>query len=768
LDSLTRLKVSGKLKKWSPETPHIYTLKTTLLRKKDTLHSVAQNIAFKTFEVQKKKFLLNGQPFTARAGSVVWHRWVRDSEGKALAHDTTWFVNHVILPLKERGANTLRFHLGTPPERILELCDRYGLLVQYEWLFFHGLDASQESLKKQWKDWLDLAVKHPSIGIVHPYNETDDKQLKIAWQVLNEIVPAYPPFALEDRDQLHVHKYWWSLFENVGVYYDTADQFPKAIMVDEFGGNYLDGNYDLGGYKTLKESYMRFLGKKHTVESRKYHHTISSARVAEYWRRIGAAGYSPFCILGSWDDGNHWYEGNLVNGKPKPIWNALTAAYSPVSVSLDIWDRNFFPAQQITVPLHFFNETDSERAVVARVQIINQFGKIFHERSVLQKMLPFSQGIEKLRLDLPLETGEYTLKAFLEQQPENVKYPVVSSWDFHIATAEVAPILRKKYIGIPQEDKELIAFAHQHHLQVVDITDRMADLLLIGTNSWKKVASGELTPLIQTAIESGKTVIIADAGERLLGEGYPKNNGDLGNLQGAPTIKKGEEMKQEIALFAGLKLLFTETAEPESHLHPSDSDSSLWKNIPFEHTWLWNGLRGGLIVPAVNMELTGLSPQSFINQWTIKGAETEKLKSDAYFAYELSGFYAFSDKNEDKAVQNALREKVKFLVDDAPALATAINQHAPITVTNLTKAYQESLNGKVEAFVPLAVCGKNLTRTPIVKIGFGAQQGKLFISQLITAGRLHTDFQEKTPYGIRYDITAVQMLLNLLEQGLSK
>ena len=57
--------------------------------------------------------------------------------------------------------------------------------------------------------------------------------------------------------------------------------------------------------------------------------SLSNASVAEYWRRIGAAGMSPFCIVGSWYDGNHWFLGEIADGKPKPVWDDLTAAWSP-------------------------------------------------------------------------------------------------------------------------------------------------------------------------------------------------------------------------------------------------------------------------------------------------------------------------------------------------------------------------------------------------------------------------------------------------------
>lgn len=111
---------------------------------------------------------------------------------------------------------------------------------------FHGMPATYESLLEQFPAWFDVAMQHPSIAIFHPYNETEGNQLKIVWKAIENILPNYPNLVLKDKDVIHIHKYWWSLFENVGIYYDDASQFSKAIMVDEFGGNYLDENGNIG------------------------------------------------------------------------------------------------------------------------------------------------------------------------------------------------------------------------------------------------------------------------------------------------------------------------------------------------------------------------------------------------------------------------------------------------------------------------------------------------------------------------------------------
>jgi hypothetical protein len=244
---------SGRVKWWTPDEPNLYGLRVSLLADGQVVDQRKYPYGAKEFKLDDsgKQFVLNGQPFKARAVTVVWPRWVRNPEGFELAWNEEWFLKNIIQRSKDLGVNTLRFHLGNPPEKYIDLCDRHGLLVQYEWHFFHGMPASEESLREQWPAWFDLGLQHPSVGLYHPYNETEAHLLEPAWAAIDHIIQDYPPVVLADRDVIHIHKYWWSLFENLGCYYDSYDQFPKAIMVDEFGGNYLDSNYDPGLYWTV-------------------------------------------------------------------------------------------------------------------------------------------------------------------------------------------------------------------------------------------------------------------------------------------------------------------------------------------------------------------------------------------------------------------------------------------------------------------------------------------------------------------------------------
>ena len=754
----------GILKEWSPEEPALYTLGIELVSSDGTVLSIwNQSLGLRKAAVEGKQFVLNGHPLKLRGGTVVWHRWMRDAEGRGVGYDSLWFRDNIVLRLKDHGANLLRFHLGVPPERLLDLCDRYGLAVQFEWSFFHGMPATRESLMEQYPKWFDMAARHPSVLLYHPYNETEGEQLETVWSALNEIVRDYPPVILEDRDVMHIHKYWWSLFENLGLYYDSYDQFPKAIMVDEFGGNYLDGSGNMGGYPSIRESYMRFLGRNHTAEERLHHLDRSCGKVAEYWRRIGAAGVAPFTIASSYADGNHWFLGPLREGRPKNVWNALTVLWSPQAASMEIWDCDFVPGQTVEFPLHFFNDTGKSAELSARVEILDKDGRQMTAGTAGCHVPAYGKQVVPYSIVMPGQCGDYILRTTLLDPPAEVKYPVVSDWDIRVFKAEIPENVSKASVYIPACEGELRKMAEEQELHTVSDSGD-ADLLLLGRTCWEHL--DDYIDIVEKAVERGTGVVMLDIGERYLGQGYPDEKGQLGPLQGVARVT--EPCVSHYDLFGGLSITCTEAAEPESHIHPDAVHADLWCNMTGHHTALWNGMRGGLIMPAADFEVSGLSSDAFSAQWSRRNADIGRMKAGNYYAYELCGFFEYDSIPDNRKLVDGLRRKVEFLVEDAPALASSLNPKAPVKVTDLGAGYRASAEGCATELIPLASAGKNLTRTPVVLVGFGPGKGRVLLSGLLTEGRLDK-LETAGPDHVspRYDEAAVQMVLNMMETTLT-
>lgn len=752
---------------WSPENPNCYRLRAVLKNGDGILDEDEITMGLKEFGVCYPGFVLNGRPVQLRGGSVVWHRWLRDPESGKLAYDEQWFERNVIQRLKSHGANMLRFHLGMPPEKLLDLCDRYGLLVQAEWSFFHGMKGSRDSLSEQWRSWLDLCMRHPSVAIIHAWNETREEELKTAKEALEALLPEYPPLVIGHRDVLHIHRYWWSIFENVGIYYDSAEQFDKPIMVDEFGGNYLDGEGMPGAYPTVKGSFLRFLGYDHTREMRLRLQGDACARIAEYWRRIGAAGFSPFCILGSPEDGNHHFLGKLAEGTPKPVWGALTAAYSPISCSIDVWDRNYTPGMKVSFPIYLFNDTGNTARLDIHASIKGSDNVIKTGESFTSVLAPHSTAKKDIIMQLPAEEGEWELGAMLENRPDTVKHPVISSWSIKTIESKAPEALKLKRIAVPEYEEELQSFFAGLGLGANVIDKGKTDVLVISKTGFEKVyREPEVKQSFEVLLGKGCSIVILDAGPASLGAEYPSDGGSVNMKSIFAEYYEREKSVVENELFFGMRAVFKEMPEPESCIHPTVSGGCLWEGLDRQATQLWNGLRGGLIVPAWDMELHGYGPDDFIAQWVNRGADADKIKTGRYFAYELSGFYAFSTGNNDRAVDE-LRAKVKFLREDAPALEDSVNPDGPVRCTDLSDLYRQSSCARYESIKPLVCCGNDLVRTPVLEVRFGRGYGKLILSQLITSGRLTDGFGQKGFYGIRKDPAAGQFVLNMIKQAVA-
>lgn len=761
-----RLSYKGKLTEWTPEHPQLYQLTVTLKKNRKICDQTVRKLGLKQLEVRDKQFFLNGHPYKLRGGSITWHRWMRTEEGAKYGYDADWFRREIIGRMKERGANEINFHLGLAPTRLLNLCDEEGVLVRYEWSFFHGISATESSCKEQYARWLSSSMEHPCAAYYYPYNETSGKDVQKAWNALNDVLADYPPLVLAHRDVLHLHKYWWSIFENLGVYYDSYKQFEKAVMADEFGGNYLNREGDYGGYPAVEESFLRFCGRDNTREQRFRQQCLSTGKIAEYWRRTDVAGWTPYTIISSHEDGNNWFLGSLGDGNPMPVWDSMTAAWSPMAVSLDIWDVNYASGQTLSIPLHFFNDLSTDRELMAEVSVVGKNQEVYASFTHRKQSPAFSHLIDTISVTLPNIAGEYTLRAELLSPPDNIARPVVSEWTVRVFQPTMPTAVGNCRIFLPEEEQELRDLFMSLNLTSVDRLDD-ANLVVLSSPTWKRISAGDKSVgnQIEEAIGKGISVVMLDVGPQTLGKGYPIEGQSLKSLLNPPSVSNPRLLSYP--LFGSIILNFKESAEAETNILPDRSNNSLWSRLPDGYRGMWNGLRGCLAVPAWELEVQGVNADLFLEQWAARGADVQSVKSGRpYYAYELHGYYEYSDKADDYMAKQRLHDQVMQKIEDAPSLAVFINPDIPIKTTDLASGYRNANAGMAERMVRMVNAGKNLTKVPVIGIMFGSGKGNLIVSQLLTAGRLSPHNTMGKAFARRFDGTAVQMVLNMMEQAL--
>jgi hypothetical protein len=130
-DYEVRASVSFKAPKpWSPETSDLYVVRTRLFlqqaRAVRIIDEAEQTTGFRRFDIVGNGFQLNGKPVVLRG--VVWHEDVA-RRGASLTYEQ---MERDITLMKTLGANAVRFAFHPPHPYVLNLCDRYGLLVLEE------------------------------------------------------------------------------------------------------------------------------------------------------------------------------------------------------------------------------------------------------------------------------------------------------------------------------------------------------------------------------------------------------------------------------------------------------------------------------------------------------------------------------------------------------------------------------------------------------------------------------------------------------------
>lgn len=783
-----------EIEMWSPLDPNVYKVRMRVLKDKNIAHEKIINYAPKTFEVSadKSRFLLNGNTCTLRGGSIVWNRFAREAAAKSLIDDREWFYRAVIKPFKEHGANLLRFHLYPPPEWMLDMCDEHGLLTQLEAQYFHGRGGSDETLPPYYAKLMTMAAQHPSTAIIQLYNETEEELERQMYNSYLEISDDFPSYVIANHDTYNLHRYWWSMSENVALYANSWKDYDRPTIIDEFGANYMNEYWEVSSYPRAAPGFDRFLNKDHTPAMRQKMQEWSYGKIGEYWRRIGIQGVAPFCTLGPYEDGGNWYVGPLEEANLKPLWSALAPVFSPRAVSIELWDRNYSPGQEVSLPLYVFNEYHQSDSLEIEIRLKSSKDQTISSQELKVWVSAFTTEMTEISVKMPDVYGQYVLEAELINPVGGVKVPVVSRWDVTVHELEVPAALKNATIGLSSEEKELAKAFGQLGLKTIPISDKSVDVVVTSFQTWNAISAGndDLMKQLDKAIAKGKHVLMLDVGPKFHGEKCPDPaaiEGLDGQTYPAHTIAKADTSKNTLLIASrqfsdefeaqrkkevwtgdfpgGISLSMKYAFEPESHFHPSANGKKLWQHLNSpQQTWLWNGLRGGLTVPAVNLFVNDLDQASFLDFWAKRGADTAKIKSGPYYAYELEGYFGFSATNDDLYVLQDLYKRVHFVVEDLVSLKGLLNPDSDAKIHDISEVYR-SLQGKSEKIVPMVIAGYGLNKTPVIMVEFdhGAQ---LMISNLFTAGRLTSSKDSEELYGYRYDPVALQFVLNMAAYGL--
>lgn len=183
---------------WSPEDPHLYQVRVVLVSAKGSLLNELvdeywTSFGLRSLVVERGRLQLNGEPLIIKGIA-----WVEDSPefGSALSYEV---MEKDIALIKSLGANALRVMFHPPHPYVVDLCDRYGLLLFEEipaWNVPEELleeEGFQEAVRKSLREMVGRDRNHPSVvgwGLMSSFDSSIQKAEELLSVLAQELHDA--------------------------------------------------------------------------------------------------------------------------------------------------------------------------------------------------------------------------------------------------------------------------------------------------------------------------------------------------------------------------------------------------------------------------------------------------------------------------------------------------------------------------------------------------------------------------------------------------
>jgi hypothetical protein len=428
---------------WTPEEPNLYVLETT------TGTDAAQTrfgVREFRFDTPTRRAYLNGKPYFLRGANITLHRFFGDPLSGELPWDERWVRKVLGENTRRMHWNTVKFSVGLPPEKWLDIADETGLLVDDEFPVWtlkppmppgYTRSFDTDTLIGDFSEWLRDSWNHPSVAF---WSGSEESALPV---LADKVLPAVRGLDLSNRpwgngwnvpgepddfSEQHNYEFMANAFPGSGAPFDMvelekrngAEQLdPAAIpsghatLIGEYGWLWVNRDGTLPFW--TRNVYPSLPYPHATPQERLETQAYLLAGLTEYWRAYRHfAGVLYFVYLAESDPDGYTSDNfsDVRSGTLNPYFESYMGdASKALGVYINFWHRELQEGAAREFQVMMVNDDPLESRGSLALVLEDAGGQVVAHTEATFRVAAYGQQTHVLRLELPQAQGQYWLKA---------------------------------------------------------------------------------------------------------------------------------------------------------------------------------------------------------------------------------------------------------------------------------------------------------------------------------------------------------------------